>query len=90
MEQDNSESKKNTAELKFSEYMQRGNDFYKIELLRQALTWYRKAFDINNENETIKLRISECERLLAYENKVVYILLSLASFALLVYFILDK
>ena len=90
MKQNTSESKENSSEIIFNEFMQRGDDFFKIELLRQAITWYRKAFEINNENEKVKLRISECERLLAYENKVVFILLLLTVVLLLIYFFLVK
>ena len=90
MKQEILDSKTDAAESSFNEFMQRGDDFYKIELLRQAITWYQKAFDINNENETVISRITECKRLLAYETKVVYILLSIASVMALVYFILIK
>lgn len=90
MKQDNSESKIDSTEIIFNEFMQRGDDFYKIELLRQAITWYRKAFEINNENETVKSRISECEKLLHYETKIVYILVSIALGLILVYFIIIR
>lgn len=88
MKPDNSET--DSIESIFNEFMQRGDDFYKIEILRQAITWYKKAFKINHENETVISRITECERLLAYETKVVYILLSIASVLALVHFIIFK
>jgi len=82
-----SESKMNSAESKFKEFIQRGDDFYKIELLRQAKSWYNKALALNIENDKVKYRISDCERLLAFESKVVYILISIASALVLVYLI---
>jgi hypothetical protein len=90
MKQENSESKKDSAESIFNEFVERGDDFYKIQLLRQAIAWYRKAYDINNKNETVLSRITECERLLAFETKVVYILLFIVSILLFIYFILIK
>lgn len=87
MERDNSESRMSPADRDFKEFIQRGDDFYKIELLRQAKAWYNKALSLNIENEKAKSRISECERLLTYESKVVNILISVASALLLLYFI---
>lgn len=86
MEHDNSKSTMTLDERNFREYMQRGDDFYKIELLRQAKSWYNKALGLKIESEKVKSVISECERQLAFENKVVSILISLAV-VLLTYFI---
>lgn len=90
MKKNNAESEKDLSESVFSEYMQRGDDFYKIELLRQAVTWYSKALNMNNNDEVVKSRLSECKTLLRYENKVVYILLSIASVIVIAYFALIK
>lgn len=90
MKKNNTEPEKDFSERMFSDYMQRGDDFYKIELLRQAITWYNKAFDINKNDEVLKYRLSECKRLLEYETKVVYILLSVTSIIVLTYFVLIK
>lgn len=75
------------SESQFNEYMQRGDDFLKIELLRQAKNWYLKALSVNKENENVKSRISECDRMLAFENKVTFILVAIASAFLLVYLV---
>lgn len=85
METNNSESRLSPAESDFVEFMQRGDDFYKIELLRQAKIWYSKALMLNIQNEKAKSSISECESLLKFENKVVYILISIASAIVLFY-----
>jgi hypothetical protein len=90
MEHNNSETLMSPQERDFIEFIQRGDDFYKIELLRQAKAWYNKALSLNYENEKVKSRISECERLLTYESKVVYILISVASVLLLLYFIFSN
>lgn len=78
------------AEKDFTEFMQRGDDFYKIELLRQAKNWYLKALNLNIDNEIAKSRISECETLLSFENKVVYMLISVATVLVLLYIIFNK
>lgn len=87
MQHNNSESRVSPAERNFKEFMQRGDDFYKIELLRQAKGWYEKALTLNIENEKVKSRISECERQLAFESKVINILISIASALVMVYLI---
>lgn len=62
------------AELKFMDLMQHGDDFLKIELLRPAKNWYIKALEMNIEPEKVKQKISECDILLAFELKVIRIL----------------
>jgi TPR repeat protein len=90
MKHNNSESTANSAQSNFTDYMQRGDDFYKIELLRQAKSWYEKALNLNHDNEIVKSRISECQRKLAFENKVVYILISIGSILVALYLIFLK
>jgi hypothetical protein len=85
MTDNNSEFPANTIDRDFMEFMHRGDDFFKIELLRQAKSWYKKALLLNINSDEAKAQVAECERLLAFENKVVYILLSIASVFLLVY-----
>jgi len=87
MNHNTKEALSDLAKNTFDEYMQRGDDFFKIELLRQAKNWYKKALDLNIENENVKSRISECERLLAFENRVTFILISIISAFLLAYLI---
>ncbi|MDO9255181.1 MAG: hypothetical protein Q7U54_06685 [Bacteroidales bacterium] len=90
MEQDNSVSPINRTKSDFAEFMQRGDDFFKIQLLRQALTWYNKALSLDSEDKKVKSHISECERLIAFENKVVYTLISVASVSILLYLLFIK
>jgi hypothetical protein len=90
MEQDNSVSTINQSKSDFMEFMQRGDDFMKIELLRQALLWYNKALSLKTEDEKAKSRILECERLIAFENKVVYALISVTSVLIMLYLILIR
>ena len=88
MRHSNPEPMSGKAKNNFDEYMQRGDDFLKIELLRQAKNWYEKALALNHENENVKSLISECERKLAFENKVTYFLVALASALVIAYLVL--
>ena len=78
------------AESKYEEIITRADDFFKIQLLRQAKSWYRQAHELNPEDEYAKQRMEECEKLLAHENRVVYILLAIAAVVILAYIFLVK
>lgn len=90
MAHDNSTAPSGTAEDFFAECISRGDDFFKIQLLRQAKSWYSKALAMNTNNETVRQKVEECERLLAFENKVVAILGAIAAVILLGYFLLIR
>jgi hypothetical protein len=78
------------AEREFAEFVQRGDDFYKIELLRHAKSWYKKALDLNFETEKINQKIEDCNKKLASERKITFILMAIAIIATLSYFLLFK
>jgi hypothetical protein len=90
MSSDNLETMNSTTLRDFKEFMQKGDDFFKIELLRPAKIWYRKALSLNIQTEQVKPKIEECDRLLSFENKVVKIILAIASAVLLIYFFLIR
>jgi hypothetical protein len=73
-----SEIPSNPIEVEFMDMMQHADDFFKIELLRQAKNWYTKALSLNMETEKVKHQIAECDRLLKYENKIVKIVIAIA------------
>jgi len=66
------------AEREYHDFMQHANDLFKIELLRPAKSWYKKALDLNIENEKVKQQIAECDRLLAFEKKMIWIVVAVA------------
>ncbi len=74
MNHNTSETQTSIAEAEFIEMMRHADDFFKIELLRQAKNGYLKALKLNMETEKVEHQIAKCDRLLAYENKVVIIL----------------
>ena len=67
------------SERDFRDCMQHGDDFFKIELLRQAKKWYTKALEFNLESDTVKQRLAECEKMLTFERKVTGILAVVAA-----------
>jgi hypothetical protein len=71
----NSEIPVNSVESQFLKIMQHADDFYKIELLRQAKSLYNEALKLNIHVEQVNNKIAECDRLLKYEGRVVKILL---------------
>lgn len=70
-----SETSLNIRERDYKAFMQYGDDFFKIELLRPAKSWYKKAAEINPDSEKALQRITECDQLIAFENKVIAIVL---------------
>lgn len=82
-----STSQTNPAERDFTDLMNHADDFFKIELLRQAKSWYNKALAMNIEPDMVKKRIAECDRLLAYENKVVTIIGVITAIIIISFFI---
>lgn len=63
--------------------LQNGDDFLKIELLRPAKSYYERALKLDPENKTIEKKIQECNKMLAFERKVMGILVAVAALILL-------
>ena len=84
------ESVLSPAERAFEDLMQHGDDFLKIELLRPAKSWYKKALELNIEPEKVKEKIAECDRLLAFEIKVIKILVAIAAVVILFFLFRQK
>lgn len=86
---------KKTADLindsivqEFRDLINQGNDFFKIELLRPAKKCYTKALEFNIDEENVQQKIAECDRLLTFEMRVVWILTVTALAAILTWIIL--
>ena len=90
MSHHSSESTSNPAERAFMDLMQHGDDFLKIELLRPAKSWYKKALELNIETEKVKQKIAECDRLLAFEIKVIKILAAITTVLVLIFLLREK
>ncbi|HEY9115192.1 MAG TPA: hypothetical protein VIN10_10865 [Bacteroidales bacterium] len=78
-----SETTLSPAEREFMDFMQRGDDFFKIELLRPAKSWYIKALAMNIETEKVRKKIAACNEQLAFEIKVIKILTAIVVITVL-------
>jgi hypothetical protein len=67
-----------SSDRKLNEMMQQADDFFKIEILRPAKTYYERALAMDPKNSKAMHRITECNRMLAFEMKVIWSLLGLA------------
>ena len=82
------ESTLSPAERKFLDLMRHGDNFFKIELLRPAKSYYQKALELNLDTENVRRKIADCDRLLSFERKVILILVAItAAIVLAVYLI---
>ena len=67
--------------------MRQGDNFFKIELFRPAKSYYEKALKLNLDTERVKEKIAECDRLTAFEVKVIWILVAIAVIFVLAFLI---
>jgi hypothetical protein len=67
------------AEKQFNELMLNGDDFFKIQIYRNAVKQYKLAAKLDVDNDLANRKVAECERLLVKERKWIYILLSIAA-----------
>jgi len=74
------------AERKFLDLMRHGDNFMKIELLRPAKSYYQKALELNLDREKVEQKIAQCDRMLAFEIKVIWILVAITAAAIVAYF----
>lgn len=82
------ESTLSPAERKFLDLMRHGDNFLKIEILRPAISYYKKALELNIDTDIVKKKIAECERQLAFEQKVIRILVGITAVLVLAYLFL--
>ncbi len=77
------ESTLTPVERKFLDLMRHGDNFFRIELLRPAKSYYQKALELNLETDKVKQKIADCDRLLAFEVKIIWILVAIAALVVL-------
>lgn len=77
------------AEIEFRDAMQHADDFLKIELLRPAKKWYQKALDYNIEKEKVEQKIAECNRLIKFEQKIIWVVVALAAIVITLLFLIN-
>ncbi len=79
MEHNSSGKQFNSVDDEFKDLMDHGDNFLKIELLRPARDWYKKALELNLDTDKVKQRIDECDKLLAFERKVIRMIIAIAT-----------
>lgn len=75
-------------ERRFLDYMQKGDDFMKIEIYRSAKECYARAEELNLNHAVAKSKLDNCNRLLHVEKKRIIIIVSviaIVAVALLVF-----
>ncbi|MEI7523597.1 MAG: hypothetical protein WCJ95_04665 [Mariniphaga sp.] len=82
------ESSLTPTERKFLDLMRHGDNFLRIELLRPAKNYYKKALELNLETEKVQQKIAECDKLLAFEIKVIWIFVAIATILVLVFILI--
>ena len=73
-----------SEERRYFDYMQKGDDFMKIEIYRSAKEWYTKALELNYNHELIQSKLDNCNRLLQLEKKKITIVVLVIAIVLLV------
>lgn len=66
-------------EKKFRFYITRGEDFMRCEIYRNAKKYYQLALEMNIDNNTVTQKISDCNRLIKQESRIIYILIAVAA-----------
>lgn len=82
------ESTLTPTERKFLDLMKHGDNFFRIELLRPAKSYYKKALELNLDTEKVQQKIAECDKLLAFEVKVIWIIVAVSAALGLTFFLI--
>jgi hypothetical protein len=88
MENSNSDTTLSHDEREFRDFVQHGDDFCRNGLIHHARSWYKKALQMNMETEMVMQKIKNCNYLLIFERKVIWILLAVATAAILAWYFL--
>ena len=67
-------------DLKFREFIIRGDDFCKIELYRYAVGWYRKAVELKPDSEEARTRFQDCRSKIKSESRTILIIAAVGAF----------
>jgi hypothetical protein len=66
----------NPEESLYQDYMQKGDDFMKIEIYRSAKEWYLRALSTNFNQKLIKEKLENCDKLIQREKKIIVIVVA--------------
>ena len=62
-------------EKTYNDFIRRGDDFFRIELLKSAKEMYEEALKCKQNDEPASLKIVECKRLIKRDTKRILIVL---------------
>lgn len=71
-------------EWRFRDFMQKGDDFMKIEIYRSAKECYTRALEFNQNQGLVRNKLDNCNRLLQIEKKRIIIIVSILAIVALV------
>lgn len=66
-------------EWRFRDFMQKGDDFMKIEIYRSAKECYTRALEFNQDKGVVRSKLDNCNRLLQIEKKRIIIIVSVLA-----------
>lgn len=66
------------VEKQFRELMHQGDDFFKIEIFRNAIKYYKQAATLGVDDELAEQKVKECQHLLNKERRVIYVIGAIA------------
>jgi hypothetical protein len=70
-------------ERRFLDFMQKGDDFMKIEIYRSAKECYSKALELNHNPGLVRSKLDNCNRLLQSEKKRIIVIASVMAIIVL-------
>ena len=76
-----------SEERRFHDYMQKGDDFMKIQIYRSAKEWYTKALELNHNHELAQRKLDNCNMLLQQEKKIILIIVVVIAIVVLASFL---
>lgn len=77
----------NREERLFNEYIQKAEDFLKIEMYRPALKWFKEARKFGTDSEIIDRKIAGCETEIKKESRTISIIALVAVIIIAIAFI---
>lgn len=87
MDHSNNNSNLSPEQKLYDDYMNRANDFLKIELYRPALKWLTVAGKLNIETEPTKKKIDDCREKIRKETRTIGIIAAIACLVAIVFIV---
>lgn len=76
-------------ERRFKDYIQKGDNFMKIQIYRSAKEWYTMALEMNQDHGLARSKLDNCNRLIQSEKKMIIIVVSAIAIVLVTVLLLS-